>query len=82
MNAVKHKYVRHSALGFVLWPMTDDLWHSHVGNQLRRVEGSILSAGFAWIGTNIVCEGRSESLNIGSRPDDSLALAQQLGRTA
>lgn len=82
---VKHKYVRHSQAGFVLWPHSDDLHHKHIGEAMRRsyLKGDILSAGFAWIGPNtVVCEGMSESLGIKSRPDDTRALAIQLGRIA
>lgn len=75
------KYVRHSRLGFVLWPRTDDLWHSHVGHALdTRVDGGIISAGFASVAGGVArCWGKSESLSISSRPDDSEALAAQLG---
>ncbi len=76
------KYVRHSALGFVLWPMTDTLWHAHVGAMLRRAPGEIISAGFTCVeGGVVVCCGKSESLGISSRPDDAEALAKQLGLT-
>jgi hypothetical protein len=75
------KYVRHSRIGFILWPRTDDLWHSHIGNALPR--GGIESAGFASVkGGKVQCWGKSESLGIPSAPDDSKALAQQLGLNA
>jgi hypothetical protein len=77
------KYVRHSSLGFVLWPKSDDLWHSHMGALLRRVPGEIVSAGFAIVAAGIVnCYGRSESLDISSVEGDSDALAKQLGLDA
>ena len=76
----KHKYVRHSTAGFILWPMNYDLHHLHVGRTLARLGGEIVSAGFAHIGNgSVICEGESESLGIKSRPDDTVALAKQLG---
>lgn len=76
------KYVRHSIVGFILWPRTDDLWHSHVGKVLPKA-GRIESAGFASLaGGKVRCGGGSESLHINSRPDDSEALAAQLGLKA
>ncbi len=82
-GGVKHKYVRHSELGFILWPYSDDLYHSHVGELMDTwLRGHIVSAGFAYIGPDsIVCNGESESLSIKSRADDSAALSKQLGRT-
>jgi hypothetical protein len=72
------KYVRHNTVGFILWPRTDDLWHMHVASALPR--GSIMSAGFASVaGGKVKCGGRSESLGIGSLPEDGAALAKQLG---
>jgi hypothetical protein len=70
------KYVRLAGIGFVLWPKCDDIWHKHIGRF-----GRVLSAGFAHIdGKGVVyCHGRSESLGIGGLPDDSKALALQLG---
>jgi len=79
------KYVRHEEIGFVLWPRTDALWHSHVGRLLQqRRDGKIVSAGFVEFGAGGVptCFGMSESLNIASREDDSEALAKQLGLMA
>ena len=76
------KYVRHEEIGFVLWPRTDALWHSHVGRLLQqRRDGKIVSAGFVEFGQDgkPVCFGMSESLNITSKDGDSEALAQQLG---
>lgn len=83
MSTVELKYVRHSALGFMLWPRTDDLWHSDVGKLLRRVPGEIVSAGFACVaGGTASCWGESESLDIKSQKGDSEALAAQLGLDA
>lgn len=72
------KYVRHKTIGFILWPKTEELYHSHVGRLFNRLE--ILSAGFASLyAGDVLCHGRSESLNIGGREDDTVALAKQLG---
>ena len=80
---MKHKYVRHSTLGFVLWPMTDEIWHQHVGRLLAREAGAILSAGFAEMyDGSVSCYGKSESLGISSDPTDTDALAKQLGLAA
>jgi hypothetical protein len=77
------KYVRHSSLGFVLWPRSDDLWHAHIGQTLGRVRGTIVSAGFATVAGGVVqCWGESESLQIKSQKGDSEALAEQLGLDA
>lgn len=75
------KYVRHSALGFVLFPDSPDLWHRHVGRWLQAsLRGELVSAGFVLFSAGTVrCHGRSESLDLGCQPDDSAALAQQLG---
>lgn len=75
------KYVRHSTIGFILWPKTDALWHSHIGDHLlRKARGHIISAGFCSVaGGSAQCWGRSESLGIGGKPDDTEALNKQLG---
>lgn len=79
-NTVEQKYVRHSALGFVLWPRSDDLWHAHIGAVLGRVQGKIVSAGFCTVAEGVAhCWGESESLKIKSQRSDSAALAKQLG---
>lgn len=78
-----HKYVRHSVLGFIIWPKSDDLWHSHIGNQSKRCGGEIISAGFAsFADGSVSCYGRSESLDVDSKPEDSAELAKQLGLSA
>ncbi len=80
MSTTTQKYVRHSNLGFILWPKTDALWHEHMGRLLTRVPGKIMSAGFADVqGGTARCFGRSESLDMDSDPSDSVALALQLG---
>lgn len=82
-SSSKHKYVKHSELGFVLWPaLRSELWHVDVGRAIKRREpfGQIVSAGFAEIQNGKVrCYGRSDSLDIGSEPEDSSELAKQLG---
>jgi hypothetical protein len=74
------KYLRHERVGFVTWPASDDgPWHTHMAVFL----GQPMSAGFASIEFGKVrCYGRSESLCLDSRPDDSAALAVQLGLSA
>lgn len=81
MPTTELKFVRHNILGFVLWPRSDKLYHSDVGDLLRRrVGGEILSAGFCNLVEGFVqCFGESESLSLGCRKDDSEALAKQLG---
>lgn len=77
------RYVRHAAIGFVIWPKTDALWHAHVGELTsRRSPGGILSAGFVEFTPGVRCYGMSESLGIESLPGDSEALAEQLGLLA
>ena len=75
---MKHKYVQ-TKLGFITWPMTDEVYHSHVGRAFER-SGKVISAGFAEISDGKVrCYGMSESLGIGSLSTDSSTLAAQLG---
>lgn len=77
------KYIRHAEIGFVIWPKTDALWHSHVGALTSKHRpGDIISAGFVEFTNGVRCYGMSESLGIESLPDDSEALAKQLGLTA
>lgn len=75
------KYVRHEAMGFILWPKTNLLWHSHVGELLEQhLRGKIISAGFVdFCDGKPRCHGMSESLGIESIVGDSAALAAQLG---
>lgn len=77
----RHKYVRHSIIGFILWPYSDDLYHSHIGElSVGMGRGHIVSAGFAVIyDGKVTCSGKSESLRIESLPEDSKLLAKQLG---
>lgn len=75
------KYVRHEGIGFILWPRTDELWHVTIGRCLEHnCGGNLLSAGFVHYDQDgkPVCAGRSDSLGLGSRPDDTEALRAQL----
>lgn len=78
---MKHKYIRHSELGIMLFPMSHDLYHSHIGRTMERYLGhGLISAGFAELDNGtVICHGRSESLSLGSKPEDSEVLAKQLG---
>ena len=80
---MKHKYVRHSLAGFIIWPADTELYHKHIGiatRQSKYLEGEILSAGFVDIHDGRVkCYGKSESLNLGGLPDDTAEIAKQLG---
>lgn len=79
----KQKYVRHSTLGVALFPADTELSHADIGYVMRHraYAGSIISAGFVWIGNtgSVAIEGRSESLGIGPLPDDALVIEKQLG---
>lgn len=75
------KYIRHEKVGFILWPNSDELWHSTIGHLLlTHCVGEILSAGFVYydVSGKPVCSGRSESLGIAARADDTAALREQL----
>ena len=78
---MKLKYVRHSIAGFIVWPGDTDLYHAHIGRVANReTQGSVLSAGFCSFSSDGVrCFGKSESLGIGSRPEDGDLLAEQMG---
>jgi hypothetical protein len=82
-NAVELKYVRHSEIGFILWPRTDDLWHAHIGQLLsKQCQGTIVSAGFAKLaGGKAKCWGeRSERPFAPRWRDRRKARARQLFR--
>ena len=69
------KYVRFDDIGFVVWPRTDAIWHSHIGKFGRPI-----SAGFVrFFNGTAECYGRSESLGIGGLPDDAEAICLQFG---
>lgn len=89
VRSVEMKYVRHSTVGFVLWPLhlgEGNMFHNTVGRALRyQPEQSgqgdfVVSAGFYSVsGGKVRCYGESESLGIRSKAGDSAALAAQLG---
>lgn len=82
------KYVRHSTIGFIIWPfrvgseVSGNLFHSGVGAAARQnCGGKIVSAGFCRLDTTIGkadCFGHSESLQMSSLPEDSDLLTRQL----
>lgn len=77
---MQHKYIRHDSIGFILWPRTDELFHSDVAHStIRSAGGRVISAGFCSIVDGARCFGRSGSLDMDSLPEDSAALAAQLG---
>lgn len=84
---MQHKYIRHSTIGFILWPMRlgdeseGNLWHLHAAEQSRRIcGGKIVSAGFCeFMDGKAFCFGESESLGMRSLPEDTKLLNEQLG---
>lgn len=73
---MEHKYIRFQNIGFVIWPKTDSLWHSHVARFVKDVP---VSAGFVTFGVDSVrCYGESESMGMSSLPEDSSLLIVQL----
>ena len=77
-----HKYIRHSKIGFIIWPKTDDVWHNAMGKFIcnQCFNNEILSAGFvSFKDGKPRCYGGSESLHIYSLPDDSEKIAEQFG---
>jgi len=76
---MKHKYIRHSKVGFILWP-TDHGLHHHQVAEVVKYHGHIISAGFvSIIDGGVFCFGKSDTLQIVSGGDDSQLLAEQLG---
>lgn len=89
MNGKQLKYVRHASTGFVVWPAKyPGLTHREVARAIRSGEnvkrGETLSAGFVeWdFDGRPFCCGRSESLDIASREDDTAALRAEWGMPA
>jgi len=73
------KYVRHEEKGFFLFP--DLIWHMHMGMFLGRK--GLISAGFVrFKGGLPECYGRSESLGLGGKDDDTKILRNQMGVNA
>ena len=65
------KYIR-TKTGFTIWPDMTRVYHKHMANMNGE---EIISAGFCrYTGTEFVCYGKSESLGISSKPEDSQAL--------
>lgn len=80
---MRHKYVRHSQFGVVLFAEGIEVTHTKMARMLNTIPstGFIISAGFVWVETNgtVKVEGRSESLNMGRLPDDAPAIHKQFG---
>ena len=75
---MRMKYVKHKTKGFFLFPDSDSVWHSHVGEFLGTE--NIQSAGFVRMRNGTPeCYGSSESLNKSSAPSDSEQLKTQMG---
>lgn len=73
---MEHKYIRFQNIGFVIWPTTDQLWHSHVARSVKDIP---VSAGFVvFFGDEVKCYGRSESMGMSSLPEDSKLLRAQV----
>lgn len=88
MSGAQLKYVRHASTGFVVWPAKfPGLSHREVARAIRSGEdvpqGQTLSAGFVqWdVDGRPLCMGRSESLDLDSRADDTDALRAEWGMT-
>ena len=65
------KYIR-TKNGVTIWPAMTSVWHKHMAELTGQ---AIISAGFCrYTGTDFVCYGKSESLDISSKPKDSQAL--------
>lgn len=72
------KYIRHSDIGFIIWPIFDHVAHVDMATKVGG-PNKIISAGFCTLYGGIVkCWGRSQSLDLESRDDDAKALAEQL----
>ena len=82
---MRHKYIRHSRLGFVLFPDQINISHAAMARLVMKSMpsgGTIVSAGFVWVGKGAtIIEGKSESLNLGPAAGDGEALRKQLGWT-
>lgn len=80
------KYIRQENNEFTIWADMTDVWHKHMA-QLASFRSAIpvISAGFFVIEyhegetPDVRCFGRSESLNLDSKPEDSALLASFLG---
>lgn len=74
------KYIRHSTIGFILWPKSALLRHSEMAKAIKeRRGGEILSAGFCILAdVKTLCFGESTSLDVKSLPDDGELLNRQM----
>lgn len=75
------KYIKSSVHGFILFE--DVVGHREVANALGLTSSSIESAGFVRLDESgsIVCNGRSNSLRVGSAPSDVRRLELALRRS-
>jgi hypothetical protein len=76
------KYIRHSSLGFVVFPEHINFMHYDMAVSVNREmrQGSIMSAGFIGFDAGKpFCHGRSESLNLGAGPTDTQDLRTEWG---
>lgn len=82
------KYIRQENNEFTVWSDMTDVWHKHMAQlaEIRtRSKIPVISAGFFVIeyhegeAPEVRCFGRSESLNLDSKPEDSALLASFLG---
>ena len=80
------RYVRFAKLGFILSPRDGHAapmsipTHEAVADMAKKFGNQVVSAGFVdFKDGQPICSGRSISLNVGSQPGDSEALAAQFG---
>ena len=80
------KYIRQENDEFTIWADMTDVWHKHMASGVSfQSKIPVISAGFFVIeyhkgeAPEVSCFGRSESLNLDSKPEDSALLANFLG---
>ena len=75
------KYIRHSAIGFVLWDSKVMVTHEQMAKAMpKHMGGNLLSAGFVvFVQGRPHCMGGSTSLDLQGAADDNAVLAKQLG---
>ena len=72
------KYIRYEGYGFIIWPNSDKIWHAHMAQSYQRKLSYPISAGFIRMTKNgPQCYGRSESLNLDSKAEDTAFLLEQ-----
>ncbi len=70
------KFIRHKGKGFFIFPVS--MAHRDMAAMVcTHPKAELLSAGF--VDEKLRCSGRSESLSLASRTDDTLALHTQMG---